>query len=619
MNQHRRKLLQAALPLFALCLFAFPTKATTVVMLSDNELIENSRFIITGTVRSVISAWDDSRTAIWTYVEVRPDRMLKGNLSGHKIVLKQLGGIAGLSGLRVYGQAKFERGQKILLFLNTGPDGTLRVAHLSMGLFQIVEENGTGEQIVTREVEASEVEILSRPETDTVTNRAPLGSFINKIENKLRRDSLNTMGVGSSATSQPVVEIPAEYPRIKKEASGFSPEFAFLGGGVRWMEADSGQAISFLLNSNNAPLAGGVSAEINRAMAAWPAQSGANIRLQVVGQTGNCGLVTDHTNTISFGDCLGQLDPPVGCSGVVAITSTQYINVTKQVGGQTFYSLVESDVVFNKGMECFLFTSANVAEVACHELGHAIGLAHSGDSTAIMAAVAHGQGRDATLNDDDKAGALAIYPAAPGGGGGGGTGGGGGGGGTGGGGGGGGAGGGGGTPLSITTFSLGNGFVGRTYKQTLNATGGTAPYRWSLIGGLPSGLTLSLTGTIEGAPTKAGTYSVSVQVFDSDSTLHTDAKRISLLILDQNGNTPSAPVITKIKAKGSKKLWVFGLNFNQSSIIILNGIVLSPKSFEQDGATGQLFYKGKDRNIGPSGTNQIVVQNSDSRSFPFTF
>src|SRR5262249_60953283 len=80
--------------------------------------------------------------------------------------------------------------------------------------------------------------------------------------------------------------------------------------------------------------------------------------------------------------------------------------------------ITEADVVFNRGMDCFLGISANLAEVCCHELGHAIGMAHSNDPTAIMWAVAHGGGRDATLGNDDKTGVLTIYPSTGGSGGG---------------------------------------------------------------------------------------------------------------------------------------------------------------------------------------------------------
>ena len=46
-------------------------------------------------------------------------------------------------------------------------------------------------------------------------------------------------------------------------------------------------------------------------------------------------------------------------------------------------------------------------------------------------------------------------------------------------------------PVAVTTASLPAGTVGTPYSQALAASGGVAPYRWSLAGGaLPAGLTL---------------------------------------------------------------------------------------------------------------------------------
>ncbi len=60
-------------------------------------------------------------------------------------------------------------------------------------------------------------------------------------------------------------------------------------------------------------------------------------------------------------------------------------------------------------------------------------------------------------------------------------------------------------PLAILTASLPDGTVGAAYYQTLAATGGTAPYTWTVAGGvLPAGLSLSSGGVISGTPTVAG-------------------------------------------------------------------------------------------------------------------
>jgi prepilin-type N-terminal cleavage/methylation domain-containing protein len=68
---------------------------------------------------------------------------------------------------------------------------------------------------------------------------------------------------------------------------------------------------------------------------------------------------------------------------------------------------------------------------------------------------------------------------------------------------------------SITTSSLPNWTVNRTYPSTtVSGTGGTSPYSWS-ASNLPNGLTMSSSGVITGMPTSTGTKSVTVTLTDA--------------------------------------------------------------------------------------------------------
>jgi hypothetical protein len=80
--------------------------------------------------------------------------------------------------------------------------------------------------------------------------------------------------------------------------------------------------------------------------------------------------------------------------------------------------------------------------------------------------------------------------------------------------------------LSVTTSSLPAGTPGTAYSATLAATGGNAPYKWTLLSGsLPAGLKLKKsTGVISGKPTGSGTSTFTVEVTDTKTatTPHTD-------------------------------------------------------------------------------------------------
>ena len=83
-------------------------------------------------------------------------------------------------------------------------------------------------------------------------------------------------------------------------------------------------------------------------------------------------------------------------------------------------------------------------------------------------------------------------------------------------------------PLSITTQApLAGGVVGVAYTQAFSATGGTAPYTWSVLAGagfLPTGLTLSAAGSLTGTPALfAGDFPFTVQVADAAGRTATKA------------------------------------------------------------------------------------------------
>jgi hypothetical protein len=84
--------------------------------------------------------------------------------------------------------------------------------------------------------------------------------------------------------------------------------------------------------------------------------------------------------------------------------------------------------------------------------------------------------------------------------------------------------------LTIKSTSAFSGTVSVAFNASLSATGGTAPYTWSLTGGTwPAGLTLASSGTISGTPTVAGSYSFMAQVKDAGSQTATASLNINIV------------------------------------------------------------------------------------------
>jgi hypothetical protein len=96
--------------------------------------------------------------------------------------------------------------------------------------------------------------------------------------------------------------------------------------------------------------------------------------------------------------------------------------------------------------------------------------------------------------------------------------------------------------LTITTASsLPNATEGNAYSETLTATGGTAPYTWSLVSDSGSSNTwkVSSAGVISGTPTLVETDTLSIQVTDSAGNL-AGPQSFSLAVQSSSG-LASAP------------------------------------------------------------------------------
>ncbi|MGE0445037.1 MAG: putative Ig domain-containing protein [Vicinamibacterales bacterium] len=116
-------------------------------------------------------------------------------------------------------------------------------------------------------------------------------------------------------------------------------------------------------------------------------------------------------------------------------------------------------------------------------------------------------------------------------------------------------------PPSIVTEAVADGTEGAAYETTLEATGGRAPYSWSLFEGmLPAGLLLDpQSGTIAGAPVAEGDAIFTIELTDADGatvrkplTLHVERAiapvTIATLVLPEG--TAKMPYAVALEAEG---------------------------------------------------------------------
>ena len=569
--------LLACLLVAACCEAAF---ATTAIIPRDEEMVVESRAIVTGKVLGLSTGVDTNTDLVYTYIRLQVNTVLKGSITEREIVLKELGGETHDCGTQIWGMPRFEFGQEVLLYLNTWPDGALRVHQGFLGKFNISRDSSTGRDFVERQWEGDNVVILAGSGNNE-TNRSQLGAYTQMVGhlidvNRKRMRDFEQMYYSEVPVLAQPIEIQSPRP-----GSEISPQWALLNpvSPARWFEADSNQPVVFYVNPTGAPSFLLLQEDVQAAMNAW-SNVGGSLRVTYGGTTGGCGVqVSDGANTISFNNCDNYFVPSQGCAGVLAVSGiVRYLpNQTKNVGGTTYAKAVESNMSFNPFAFCHFTDRCQVQEVATHEMGHALGLGHSSDSTATMAAYAHFDNRCASLTLDDVRGITSIYPGESAGG-----------------------------RLSITTSTLPRASVDRDYSLILEATGGAGGYQWSFVSGqMPPGIQLGLSGLLFGRSSVYGTFAFVAQVRDSAGST---AQSSLTIVVARPGLTPA---ITGAEYK-KKKVFVSGNGFIADALVYVDGEGLTAT------LTGTMLTTEKRKQ--KFGVHQAYVVNPDgSRSNTFQF
>lgn len=111
-------------------------------------------------------------------------------------------------------------------------------------------------------------------------------------------------------------------------------------------------------------------------------------------------------------------------------------------------------------------------------------------------------------------------------------------------------------PPRVTTTTLAGATEGISFTQTISATGGFAPYTWSLpSGSLPAGLTLDgSTGVISGIPMVSGTSTFTAQVEDTDGNTSTQSLSITVNTLQHGGGSSSSSSGTSTTGNNSVEI-----------------------------------------------------------------
>jgi hypothetical protein len=375
--------------------------ATTFVRMDEQDLAARAAAVVIATVESVQSE-TAADGAIITAVVLLPERVLRGTLPAGPVTLHERGGAIGGRTEHIFGSPDYQVGEHVLVFLSRGGDGALRTTAMAMGKYDI--EDGAGGDLVARRTFESEVAVL-----DPVTGKLEPGD---KVETANLSTILRHLS-GATPSPSPLRSVDRTVHASAERRLAQSP-FTYLGDASRWFEPDAGLPVTFGIDARGDTAIGpdaSMAAAVD-AMAAWSEVDGAAVQL-VDGPLDEAMPFAgcDGQTRVVFNDPFDEIDTPVDCRGVLGIGGFCQSAETRTVNGTEFKRIELGKVLIADGFAgCAFWTPCNLAEVLTHEIGHALGLGHSKDTTATMRPSANFDGRCANLAADDIAGLRSLYP-----------------------------------------------------------------------------------------------------------------------------------------------------------------------------------------------------------------
>jgi hypothetical protein len=348
----------------AVLVFALATvaSATTLSVPTDQQLAGRAQVIVTGTIAGA-AAHQHADGYVFTDYRLEIDGVMKGGLTaGQTIVISELGGAVDGRMTIVEGSARYEAGERVLAFLRAREDGTWYTAAMTLGKFRFSRATH-GESIVIRDDVPAERARLAQPFIDFLRDGAP----------QITVPTASSYGIDANVT------ISATNPGAYCVTVG-PPTFP-----VRWQGCDTGCNKQFRFNGTIAGLdtTGGQT----RAAAAWSNDPISPASLSIAGTSSKTTPSGgDNENSIIY-NFSGALSNGI-CDSNEACTIGTAVTPTHTFGGDTFYSMVDADIVFRP----VTFTQTKFETLMTHEFGHALGFRHSdqgtpSSSTAVMASL----------------------------------------------------------------------------------------------------------------------------------------------------------------------------------------------------------------------------------------
>src|SRR5688500_13770729 len=382
--------------LLAFLAFAAAAQGTTYVVGPDAGLVDQAPLIVVGEIMEAPEAPATVGPATDYLLDVH--RVLKGEISAGTLRVRLPGGPTADGGtVRVFGVPTFTVGERALLLLGPERDRAHRVGRLALGA--VAERNGDGRRVARRDFQGARLLGLDPSAAEPLPAETPrdFDRFTEWVTDR---------AVGVARPADYWVRERAVAPAT---VGSVTDAYELLGNPpAHW----PGGSAAFNFQSAGFDGSGGGFSAVASGCAAWNLDPASDLSSGVsLGGPGSAGFTgSDGINSIIFNDPHNEMEGAFVCGsgGVLALGGYTNASGSHAFKGRTFYLISEGDIVVNDGVACYFQGKPTIQEeVFAHELGHTLGLGHSGCTDALMYYAANGGG--ATLSADDSAGASCLY------------------------------------------------------------------------------------------------------------------------------------------------------------------------------------------------------------------
>ncbi|HEY3052221.1 MAG TPA: hypothetical protein VGK04_02415, partial [Thermoanaerobaculia bacterium] len=268
--------------------------ATTIVMPTDEQLIQKSPLIVRGVV--LRSEAVERNGAIWTETVLHVDETLKGN-AGATVTIREIGGIIGDRITKIFGAPEYSRGEHVLAFLTETPRDDYQTVDLLVGKFS--EKSIGGRRLWIRDADETNVTLLD------AKFQPILSANVDRDASKFEQFVVDRAS-GREGLANYAVEV-AGATRLR-----IAPNFTLISEPTvyRWFAFDNGGSASWYSYGAQPGYNGGGVSEATTAMSAWTSYTAANINYAYAGTFSGppAGLArANGTNEILFNDPLNEI------------------------------------------------------------------------------------------------------------------------------------------------------------------------------------------------------------------------------------------------------------------------------------------------------------------------